>query len=175
MKKAGCKLIMFGVEWAENERLEHYKKHYTIDQIRATFKLTKKLKIQRLGTFLIGVPGQTKESILDTVKFAIEIDADYASFNVAVPRSNTSFREEAISDGLIAADDKSMDQSGSFIAMGTGELNQYEVMKLKKKAYRMFYFRLSYLFKRLRGLSNWVELKSHFNEGWFIVKSLLRK
>ncbi|MFT5824161.1 MAG: anaerobic magnesium-protoporphyrin IX monomethyl ester cyclase [Crocinitomix sp.] len=175
MKKAGCKLIMFGVEWAENERLEHYKKHYTVDQIRATFKLAKELKIQRLGTFLIGVPGQTEASILNTVKFAIEIDADYASFNVAVPRSNTSFREEAINEGLIEEDDKSMDQSGSFIAMGTGELNQEEVMRLKKKAYRKFYFRFGYLWKRLRGLSNWVELKSHFNEGWFIVKSLFRK
>lgn len=174
MKKAGCKLIMFGVEWAENDKLEHYKKHYTVDQIKHTFKLAKELKIERLGTFLIGVPGQSKDSILNTVKFAIEIDADYASFNVAVPRSNTSFRQEAITEGLIDSEDKSMDQSGTFIAMGTGTLTQEEVMKLKKKAYRMFYFRLSYLWKRLRGLSNWVELKSHFNEGWFIVKSLFR-
>lgn len=175
MKKAGCKLIMFGVEWAENDRLEHYKKHYTVDQIRHTFKLTKELKIQRLGTFLIGVPGQSEESITNTVKFAIEIDADYASFNVAVPRSNTSFRTEALESGLIDDTVQIMDQSGDEVAMGTGELSQEEVMRLKKKAYRMFYFRFSYLFKRLRGLSNWVELKSHFREGWFIVKSLFRK
>jgi radical SAM superfamily enzyme YgiQ (UPF0313 family) len=175
MKKAGCKLIMFGVEWAENDRLAHYKKHYTVDQIRHTFKLAKELKIQRLGTFLIGVPGQSAESILNTVRFAIEIDADYASFNVAVPRSNTSFRTEALESGLIDDTVQVMDQSGDQVTMGTGTLSQDEVMRLKKKAYRMFYFRGSYLFKRLGKLSNWVELKSHLREGWFIFKSLFRK
>lgn len=174
MKKAGCKLIMFGVEWAENEKLEHYKKHYSVEQIENTFALSKSLGIKRLGTFLIGVPGQTRASILNTVKFAIKIDADYASFNVAVPRSNTSFREEALSAGLIEESQEVMDQSGDEVIMGSGELTPDEVMTLKKKAYRKFYLRLPYLWKRLRGLSNWVEVKSHFYEGWYIVKSLLR-
>ncbi|NOQ71802.1 MAG: radical SAM protein [Crocinitomix sp.] len=175
MKKAGCKLIMFGVEWAENERLEHYKKHYTVDQIRATFKLAKELKIQRLGTFLIGVPGQTAASILNTVKFAIEIDADYASFNVAVPRSNTSFREEAIESGLIDASVQVMDQSGERVTMGTGELTRDELQTIKNKAYRSFYFRPSYLFKRLANISNWTEFKAHVIEGTYVLKGIVKK
>ncbi len=175
MKKAGCKLIMFGVEWAENEPLEHYKKHYTVDQIRHTFKLAKELKIQRLGTFLIGVPGQSKESILSTVKFAIEIDADYASFNVAVPRSNTSFREEAIKDGLIDASVQVMDQSGEQVTMGTGELTRDELQALKNKAYRTFYFRPSYIFKRLANISNWTEFKTHAIEGTYVLKGIVKK
>jgi len=175
MKKAGCQIIMYGVEWAEEQYLKKYKKQYSVEQIKTAFALTKKVGIKRLGTFLMGVPGQTKSSIENTFDFAIEIDADYASFNVAVPRANTSFRDEAIAQGLIQEDDKVMDQSGSFITMGTGEVSQEELALLKKRAYRKFYFRPSYLAKRVAGLRNMQEFKSHLYEGYYILKNVLKQ
>lgn len=175
MKSAGCRLIMFGVEWADNERLEKYKKHYSVDQIRSTFAISKRLGIKRLGTFLIGVPGQTRESILNTVDFAKEIETDYASFNVAVPRSQTSFREEALQMGLIDDSVEVMDQSGDVVVMGNGVLTKDELHQLKNKAYRSFYFRPSYLMKRLFSIRSWTELKFHVLEGWYVFKSILRK
>ena len=172
MKKSGCQIIMYGVEWAEEHYLKKYKKNYTVEQIREAFKLTKKVGIKRLGTFLMGVPGQSKASILNTLDLAIEIDADYASFNVAVPRANTSFRDEAITQGLISEEDRVMDQSGSFITMGTGVLGLKELGKLKKSVYRKFYFRPKYIFKRISNLKNWQELKSHSMEGFYILKHI---
>jgi radical SAM superfamily enzyme YgiQ (UPF0313 family) len=173
MKAAGCNTIMFGVEWAEDELCEKYKKQYTTGQVKETFQLAKDVGIKRMGTFLIGVPGQTKESIRNTVDFAIEIDADYASFNVAVPRAQTSFREEALDLGLIKTEDKTMDQSGSFIAMGTGEVSAKEMMTLKKEAYRKFYFRPSYILKRVYALRNFEELKTHTREAYFVLKNII--
>ncbi|MFK7785637.1 MAG: radical SAM protein, partial [Crocinitomicaceae bacterium] len=175
MKAAGCKLIMFGVEWADNEKLEKYKKHYTIDQIKETFAKSKAIGIKRLGTFLIGVPGQTKESILSTVQFAKDIKADYASFNVAVPRSQTVFREEALELGLIDDDQEMMDQSGDVVVMGNGVLTKDELHQIKVKAYRSFYFRPGYLLKRLFSIRSGTELKFHFIEGYHIFKSTLKK
>lgn len=173
MKASGCQIIMYGVEWAEDEYLKRYKKQYTVEQVRTAFALTKKVGIKRLGTFLMGVPGQDEASINNTVKFAKEIDADYASFNIAVPRANTSFREEAIDRGLILEDDRIMDQSGSFIAMGTGVLSTEDIMRLKKKAYKDFYFRPGFLLKKLTQQENLTSLKTHFKEGFYIFKSLL--
>lgn len=175
MKKAGCKLIMFGVEWAEDKLLTHYKKHYNTEQIRNTFKLTKELGIKRLGTFLIGVPGQSKASILNTISFAKEIQADYASFNVAVPRSNTSFRTEALDYGLIDDSLEVMDQSGNEVTIGTGTLSKEEIQKLKNKAYKAFYFRPSYILKRLLNIGSWTEFKIHLTEGAYIFKGLFSK
>ncbi|WP_431165832.1 B12-binding domain-containing radical SAM protein [Tenacibaculum halocynthiae] len=175
MKKAGCSLIMFGVEWAEDDLLTHYKKHYTIQQIETTFALSKKIGIKRLGTFLLGVPGQSKESILNTIAFAKKIDADYASFNIAVPRSNTSFRSEALEKGLIDDSLEVMDQSGNEVTIGTGVLSRKELQKLKNKAYKSFYFRPEYLFKRVISISNWTEFKIHLIEGFYIFKGLFSK
>ncbi|UTW66158.1 radical SAM protein [bacterium SCSIO 12643] len=172
MKAAGCNTIMFGVEWAEDDLCDKYKKQYTTAQVRATFELVKKVGIKRMGTFLIGVPGQTEASIRNTVDFAIEIDADYASFNVAVPRVQTSFREEALEMGLITDNQKEMDQSGSFIAMGTGEVSAEGLMRLKKEAYRRFYLRPGYIWKRVYALKNWEELKTHTREAYFVVKNI---
>jgi len=173
MKAAGCNVIMFGVEWAEDEYCQKYKKQYTLAQVKNTFELAKKVGIKRMGTFLIGVPGQSAQSIKNTVNFAIQINADYASFNVAVPRANTSFRSEAIEQGLISPDERVMDQSGSFITMGTGLVSPEEIMSLKKEAYRRFYFRPSYLAKRLLEIENYQELKTHLREGYHILKSLI--
>ncbi len=175
MKKAGCKVIMYGVEWADDGYLKKYKKQYTTQQVKQAFRLSKEIGIKRVGTFLMGVPGQSKESILNTVSFAKEIEADYASFNIAVPRVQTSFRDEALEQGLIEEEDIVMDQSGSFIAMGTGKLSANDVMKLKKLAYRKFYFRPSYLLKRVVDLASWQELKNHLTEGWYVLKLLFAR
>ncbi len=172
MKTAGCSLIMFGVEWAEDDLLTHYEKHYTTQQIETTFALSKKLGIKRLGTFLIGVPGQSKESIINTIDFAKKIEADYASFNVAVPRSNTSFRTEALTKGLIDDSLEVMDQSGNEVTIGTGVLSKKELQQLKNKAYRSFYFRPKYIWNKLLSFRNWIEFKIHFKEGFYMLKSL---
>lgn len=175
MKKAGCNVVMFGVEFADDETLKKYRKGYTVEQIREAFAVAKRVGLKRMGTFLIGVPGQSEESIRRTIAFAIEIESDYASFNVAVPRANTSFREEALDKHLITENDKIMDQSGSFIKMGTGVLDPGQIYSLKKEAYRRFYFRPKYVLKRLLNIETFDELKTHVLEGTQIVKGIFRK
>ncbi|MCW5906384.1 MAG: radical SAM protein [Chitinophagales bacterium] len=169
LKKAGCNILMFGVEWADDAYSKKYKKNYNTEQVKAAFKTAQQVGIKTMGTFLIGVPGQNAQSILNTVQFAIDLKADYAAFNVAAPRSNTSFRKEALESGLITTDDILMDQSGSFVAMGTGLLSSAEVMSLKKKAYLKFYFRPSYLFKRAIGITTFYEFKNHIKDGWYVL------
>jgi len=173
MKEAGCHVIMFGVEWAEDQYSDKYKKQYVISQVRNTFEIAKKVGIKRMGTFLIGLPGQNEDSIKSTVDFAINIDADYASFNIAVPRAQTSFREEAIEQGLISPQERIMDQSGSFITMGTGLVSPMRIKQLKNYAYTKFYFRPNYLAKRLLNIQNYHAFKSHVREGYYMLKSLM--
>lgn len=168
MKQAGCHTIMFGVETARNDILAQEKKGYTKEQVMETFRLCQKLKIRTLATFILGLPGETEDSCLETIEFSKKLGADFASFNVPVPRVRTGLRERAIERGWVD-DLVTMDQSGSFISMGNDSLSPADIERIKKKAVREFFLRPSYLWKRLIKVRTLHELKKLLRGGWAII------
>ncbi|NES84266.1 MAG: radical SAM protein, partial [Moorea sp. SIO2B7] len=91
MQEAGCHTIMFGIESADEELLEQYEKNTKQSQMLEAIALCKKYSIETVGTFILGLPGDTKESTLKTLEFAKKLNLDFASFNIAVPRFGTKF------------------------------------------------------------------------------------
>jgi radical SAM superfamily enzyme YgiQ (UPF0313 family) len=163
-REAGCHTLIFGVEFASKEMLKLYKKGYKPGQIIEGLALTQRMGIRTVGTFIIGLPEDTAESIEDTVRFACELPLDFASFNVAVPRHGTPLRKQARDQGLIG-DLRVMDQAGLQVAMPTQHLSREEVMRLKRRAIFRFYLRPSYLWRRLRTVGSVDELVSQVREG----------
>jgi anaerobic magnesium-protoporphyrin IX monomethyl ester cyclase len=172
MKEAGCHTIMFGVESGSPQILSAYRKGYTLERIRETFALCKKLGIRTVGTFIIGLPEDTEQSCRETIDLACSLDCDYASFNFAVPRSGTGLRSDAVQRGLINADIAMMDQSGSFIAMPTLTLSTERLKQLRRLAICRYYLRPGYLWKRLRRLSSPQELREMVYAGVSLFRNL---
>lgn len=173
MKEAGCHTLLFGVESANSEILEKYRKGYTKEQILRAFKLAKKEGIKTLATFIVGLPEETREMIEETIKFSRELDPDFVSFNFAVPRFGTELREKALQSNLISSDVKVMDQSGTEITMGTAALSRQEMQKLKRKAVWGFYLRPKYILRRLMSLTSLTELKLNFKNFLALIKNEL--
>lgn len=169
MKLAGCHTIIFGVESASSLILERYQKGYTKQAILATFRLCRKYGVRTVATFILGLPEETRQTAMETIDFLKDIDCDFASFNVAVPRAGTELRRNAIQDGLVNQDFTIMDQSGTSIAMATHHLSPSEVGELKHLALRTFYLRPSYLLRRLVGIRSWYELKEQVREGFHLL------
>jgi len=171
MKKAGCHTIMFGVESANPAILKKYNKGFTVERIVEIFALCKKLDIKTLGTFMLGFPGESEDSVLQTIAFAKKINPDYASFNVPIPRAGTQLRREMIKINPTAGKALPVDQSGSFIVGGTDQIPKERLIALRRKAILEFYLRPGYLIRRLTKIHTFYELKQNIADALSLFKS----
>ena len=149
MKSAGCHTVILGLESGSQVILDSVKKGYQKKQIERAFRLCRKLKIRTVATVILGLPEETQETFLQTLDFIREVDPDFASFNVAVPRMGTPLRSEALQLGLIDPGIEVMDQSGSRVAMPSKALSREQIAALRERAFADFYFRPSSWPRRL--------------------------
>lgn len=174
MKAARCHTIIYGVESGSNKLLQLYNKDITKDILRRTFSICKSYGIRTVGTFIIGLPEDDEKSILETISFAKELECDYASFNIYVPRMRTRLREEIQKYGINSEVIKVMDQSGSYCVIDTRYLTKSEVLKLKNRAVRDFYFRPSYILKRFLQLSSIRDFKRESRAGLEVLRDIIK-
>jgi radical SAM superfamily enzyme YgiQ (UPF0313 family) len=170
MKSAGCHTVILGVESADDARLGAYKKGYSVDEVRAGFRRVKRHGLRTVGTFIVGLPEEDAASLRRTLELAVELDLDFLSLNMAVPRFGTPFRRQAIELGLCAEDDLVMDQGGADAFLPTRHLGREEMLTLKKEMVRRFYLRPRYLLRRLSSVANPGELARQAREGWSLLR-----
>ncbi len=163
MKRAGCHTIMFGIESASDNTLAEYKKGVTKEKIKKAFNLCGKHGISTLGTFILGLPGETEQNIHDTVDFAVSLGCDYASFNLAEAAPGSSLRDVAIWEGLIKPDPCCEGSYGFEVPESDG-LSIYDKMKLVRYAERKFYLRPGYLIKRVAALKSMHQFKNGLSQ-----------
>jgi radical SAM superfamily enzyme YgiQ (UPF0313 family) len=173
MKDAGCKVIIYGVESGNQNVLNLMKKGVTLDQIRQTFKWTKDVGMKIHATFMFGSPGETKETIKETIRFAKELNPDTAQFPICMPYPGTEFYKIAEENGWLKIKDWSDFYSATDKAViQTSELTPEDLEKAVKVAYKDFYLRPSYIFRKLIDIRNYAELKQIIRGGMALMGSL---
>lgn len=152
MRKAGCRSVTYGVESGDEEVLKRIKKPLRLQDAVRAVKLTKKAGLKVVTNFMIGNPGDTKETIEKTIKFAVALDPDYAYFGFTTPFPGTELRQQAEENNWIL--DPSMDAIRyDDCMMNATNMPVEELRKYLDIAYRRFYFRPRYIFKRLTKLN----------------------
>lgn len=162
MKSCGLHQIMYGVESASSEILKNINKRADTARAVEVIAMTKKVGIDVRAAFMLGSPGETEETIRETIKFAKQQNPELAVFNITTPFPGTDMYKWAKENNhLLTNNWDHYDLAHSVMELPT--ISALNVQKYYKKAYRSFYFRPSYIMMRVRKLKEWSEVRNAWN------------
>ena len=152
MKKASCKMIMYGIESGSQKVLDMSKKDITVGKIVETMKATKYAGIKIWGYFIIGLPGENWSTVEETIKLAKRLPLTLANFAVAAPYPGTEFNDLAANTGWLLSDNwEDYDQNYSAV-VNYPDFSSKDIVNAMKKAYKKFYFRPKAVFSLISGI-----------------------
>jgi radical SAM superfamily enzyme YgiQ (UPF0313 family) len=172
MRKAGCDNVYLGVESGSPEILKRLKKGIQLSQVEKAFEIARKVGIKTQAFFMLGGPGETKETLKETIDFAVKIDPDNAQFAAAVPYPGTEMYEEANRRGYLKAQTWE-DYAARDIVLETETLSRLDLEKARLEAYRRFYMRPKFILRTLRRLTSVREFRRVFRGSVSIASRLL--
>lgn len=152
MKDCGLRLLLVGYESGSESILKNIKKGVTLESARRFTKDCKKLGITIHGTFILGLPVETKETIEETVRFACEIDPDTIQVSLAAPYPGTELYAQAKANGWFA-NPSLVDESGiQDSALNYPDISRKEIFESLERFYKRFYFRPKPLYRIIKSM-----------------------
>ena len=181
MKKAGCWLISYGVESGSQQILNSINKGFTVEQIISAFKITKEIGISTIGYFMAGLPGETKETIQETLDLAKKIKPDFVTWGILIvyPGSRLfKLIQQGKYQGKLRILSNEENLAGTYFGKGSytvleDNLTFEQLREAIKKANREFYFRPRYIIQSLMSIRSLADFKYYLNGGLEVIKSLL--
>ncbi|MCX6357694.1 MAG: radical SAM protein [Candidatus Aureabacteria bacterium] len=164
MKAAGCRRIYYGLESGSQEILDRVNKGVTLGRIEDTIRMTKELGIRPLGFFLIGAPGETRDTVRQTLRFAKRLDLDYVQFSKTLAKPLTPLWRRLV-------EETGYDYWREYILGNVEEqvlarpwtgLTNGEVDRLARRAYLSYHMRPSFLLRSARRVRSFSEFKRKF-------------
>jgi len=142
MKDNGLRLLLVGYESGNQQILHNIKKGMLVDVARRFTKDCHDLGIVIHGTFILGLPGETKETIEETIRFANEINPHTIQVSLAAPYPGTFLYNQARENNWLHEDDELITDHGVQIApISYAHLSHTEIFDSVESFYRQFYFR----------------------------------
>lgn len=157
MRRAGCVRLRYGIESGDERILDLMDKKIDLRLAGDVFRMTREAGIETFAYFMIGYAHEDESTVRRTIDFAIDLDPDLVMFTVVTPLPQTPLYDLAREEGLIS------DDYWREFTMGRkpGQRIPYfmrDADRWVRKAYREFYFRPGYFFRRLKGVRSWNSL-----------------
>jgi radical SAM superfamily enzyme YgiQ (UPF0313 family) len=164
MKESGLVRVSFGIESGNEEILKLVKKPATFDQIIEAYKIAAEFGIERRGSAIIGHPGETKKTAMDTINFLVDLkDCQQVYLNIATPYPGTELWDSAVNgkNGMrLLTDDFSRYQRYGEPVIEVNDLKAKDLVRLQRWGLLKFYMqphRIFYNMKRagaMAGINN---------------------
>lgn len=154
MKDSGLRLLLVGYESGSPEILKRIKKGITVEQAREFTKNCRELGIMIHGTFVLGLPIETRETIEQTIRYAMDLDVFSIQVSLAAPYPGTELYDEAQKNGWFAADakkgDKLINAGIQQAALQYPGLSKEEIFESVERFYRRYYLRAKPILRIVR-------------------------
>jgi hopanoid biosynthesis associated radical SAM protein HpnJ len=177
MKDNGLRLFLVGFESGNQQILDNIKKGVRIEQAKQFMKDTKKAGVVVHGTFIVGLPGETPETIKQTIEYAKEIDPYTIQVSIAAPYPGTELYEQAKANGWFADESLVSNDSGfQGAALRYPGLNNHLIFNSVDEFYQKFYFRPKPIFRIMKEMSKDRQVcKRRLREGYEFFKFMLTR
>ena len=170
-RKAGCYQIAFGIESASPEVLKRVNKKQNPVEIRNAVNLAHKAGLETIGFFMIGLPGDTEETIKESIRFACSLPLTYAKASMTLPFPSSALFRQIDLEGRIKS--KNWDIYNFHCTTEVWEhenLSWDTIRKYYSLFHRKFYFRPSYIWNRfwrdIRMGYLWDDIRAVLSNSW---------
>lgn len=174
LKKAGCRAVHYGVESGSERILERLNKGITLSRVKEIFQLTRTIGMDTLAYFMIGNPGETMVDIKASLDLALALKPDLLHLTIFTPFPATQLYREALDCGVISRDvwrEFAANPSEEFIPpIWEENFSKGELQEIINRAYRKFYFRPEYIWRRLRRLRSFAEFTRKAKAGLSVLR-----
>jgi hopanoid biosynthesis associated radical SAM protein HpnJ len=166
MRDAGLHHVIVGYESGNEQILKNIKKGVTRAQAEEFTRNCKKLGITIHGAFIMGLPGETRETIRDTIEYAKKLDLESIQVSLASPYPGTEFYEQCRREGWIVSETFLDDTGHQSCVIGYPHLSNQEIFDAVELFYSKFYFRPKYILRSIgRMIVDGEERKKLLKEG----------
>ncbi len=141
MREAGCRLLIVGFESGDPQILKNIKKGATVEMAQRFTANCKKLDLKVHGDFIIGLPGETRESIRKTIDFAKKLDNETIQVSIAHPYPGTEFYDYVVKNNLITIDSMTDETGHQLPNVVYPGLDRGELVEWVEKFYGEYFFR----------------------------------
>jgi len=163
MKKAGCHQIRMGLESANLGILKNIKKGVAPEQIRKAAAMIKKEGMKIVLFLLLGLPGETKETMQETIQFAKSINIDYVTLGIAQPFVGTPFYKYLTDNGYLRTREWNKYDPTELPVYDYPNLSAQEILDAHRNGLLSFYLRPSYILKQILQIRSLSDIRNNFN------------
>lgn len=162
MRRAGCGRVQYGIESGTQRVMDILNKGTTLQQARDAIRWTHAAGLSTYADFMIGAPGETRDEIEETLRFADSLKLDYVHFSVTMPLPNTPLHRQAVREGIISEHvwrDFAADPQPTFqVPYWTEVFTRDELDALVQSCIKRTYLRPAYLLRSVGNLRSVGEL-----------------
>ncbi|MBQ28060.1 MAG: hypothetical protein CMH81_08005 [Nitrospiraceae bacterium] len=171
MRDAGCHQVLVGVESGNMKILELLRKTISLDRTKRAVRIAQKCGLDVRGSFILGNVGETTETMMDSLRFAMELDAELVNFHINTPYPGTQLYKWAKENGVLVTEEWTEYELSTFL-LKLPTVTAQQVFSFYDEAHRRYFFRWGPIKTRLKRMRSRMQVRDAIKAFFYVMLRL---